>query len=148
MPQSPFYAVYNVGSYTFAPYKVIWAEQSGIFEAAVAAAGEVPLLDQRPYVPDHKIFFVEFQEAAPAYFLCGLLASSRVKEFVESHNISIQVGDIFKHMSLPAFDRTQPAHRRLAKLVERAHQEHDATARAALVDELRFKAERIIKAST
>ena len=72
MPNAPFYAVYNVGSYTFAPYKVIWAEQSGAFEAAVAAAGEVPLLGQRPYVPDHKIFFVEFWEAAPAYFLCGL----------------------------------------------------------------------------
>ena len=147
MPNAPFYAVYNVGSYTFAPYKVIWAEQSGAFEAAVAVASKVPLLGQRPYVPDHKIFFVEFQEAAPAYFLCGLLASSLVKEFVESHNISIQVGDIFKHMSLPSFDRTQRPHRRLAQLVDRAHQEHNATARAALVDKLRFEAERIIETS-
>ena len=69
MPKAPFYAVYNVGSYTFAPYKVIWAEQSGAFRAAVAVAGEVPLLGERPYVPDHKVFFVEFQEAASAYFL-------------------------------------------------------------------------------
>ena len=147
MPNAPFYAVYNVGSYTFAPYKVIWAEQSGTFEAAVATAGEVPLLGQRPYIPDHKIFFVEFQEAAPAYFLCGLLASSLVKEFVESHNISIQVGDIFKHMSVPSFDRTQQAHRRLAQLVERAHQEHDTTKRVERVGALRVEAERIIAAS-
>lgn len=146
MPNAPFYAVYNVGSYTFAPYKVIWAEQSGNFEAAVAAGGEVPLLGQRPYVPDHKIFFVEFQEAVPAYFLCGLLACSLVKEFVESHNISIQVGDIFKHMSLPSFDRTQRSHVRLAELVEQAHKEHDVTERTALVDKLRFEAEQIIKA--
>ena len=147
MPNAPFYAVYNVGSYTFAPYKVIWAEQSGSFEAAVAAGGEVPLLGQRPYVPDHKIFFVEFQKAKPAYFLCGLLACSLVKEFVESHNISIQVGDIFKHMSLPFFDHTQRSHRRLAQLVERAHGEHSAPARAALVDDLRLEAERIVAAS-
>ena len=147
MANAPFYAVYNVGSYTFAPYKVIWAEQSSAFKAAVAAAGEVPLLDQRPYVPDHKIFFVEFQAALPAYFLCGLLSSSLVKEFVESHNISIQVGDIFKHMSLPSFDPTQQAHRRLAQLVKRAHQEHDTTARVALVGELRVEAERIIETS-
>ena len=147
MTNAPFYAVYNVGSYTFAPYKVIWAEQSGTFEAAVAAAGEVPLLGQRPYVPDHKIFFVAFQKAEPAYFLCGLLASSLVKEFVESHNISIQVGDIFKHMSLPSFDRTQRTHRRLARLVERAHQQHDATARAALIAEIRSEAEQIIEAA-
>ena len=138
MTNAPFYVVYNVGSYTFAPYKVIWAEQSGTFEAAVAAAGEVPLFGQRPYVSDHKIFFVEFQKADPAHYLCGLLASSLVKEFVESHNISIQVGNIFKHMSLPSFDRTKHSHKRLAQLVERAHQEHDATVRAALVGMLVF----------
>ena len=148
MTNAPFYAVYNVGSYTFAPYKVIWAEQSGTFEAAVAAAGEVPLLGPRPYVPDHKIFFVEFQEAEPAHYLCGLLVSSLVKEFVESHNISIQVGDIFKHMSLPSFDRTKHAHKRLAQLVERAHQEHDATVRAALVGKIRVEADTIIEPST
>ena len=145
MPNAPFYAVYNVGPYTFAPYKVIWAEQSRNFKAAVAAGREVPLLGQRPYVPDHKIFFVDFQEGAPAYFLCGLLACSLVKEFVESHNISIQVGDIFKHMRLPSFDRKQGSHMRLAALVEQAHKEHDATERAVFIDELRFEAEQIIK---
>ena len=147
MTSAPFYAIYNVGSYTFAPYKVIWAEQSGAFEAAVAATGEVPLLGQRPYIPDHKIFFVDFQEAGPAYYLCGLLSAPLVKEFVESHNIAIQVGNIFKHMSLPTFDRNQQTHRRLAQLVERAHREPDAPARAALVDELRLEAEQIIDRS-
>ncbi len=114
----------------------------------MAATREVPIWGHRPYVPDHKIFFVEFQEAPLAYFLCGLLSSSLVKEFVESHNISIQVGDIFKHMSLPSFDSTQEAHRKLARLAERAHQEHDATVRVALVGELRVEAERIIEALT
>ena len=146
MPNAPFYAVYNVGYYTFAPYKVIWAEQSSNFKAAVAVRGEVPLLGQRPYVPDHKIFFVEFQESEPAYFLCGLLACPLVKEFVESHNISIQVGDIFKHMSLPCFNPAQRSNVQLAKLVEQAHNEHDSTKRAALIDKVRIKAEQIIEA--
>lgn len=148
MPNAPFYSVYNVGSYTFSPYKVIWAEQSSDFRAAVATDMEVPLLGKRPYVPDHKIFFVEFQEAAPAYYLCGLLASGVVKEFVESHNIAIQVGDIFKHMRLPHFDHTARSHRRLAKLVEDAHKEHAKTARAILVDEVRANAARIIETAT
>lgn len=29
MPSAPFYAVYNVGEYTFAPWKVIWPEMPG-----------------------------------------------------------------------------------------------------------------------
>ncbi len=144
MPNAPFYAIYNVGVYTFAPYKVIWAEQSGRFEAAVAHRGEVPVLGRRPYIPDHKIFFVDFEEADPAYYLCGLLASSLVREFVESHNVSIQVGNIFKHMRLPAFDGSEVAHRRLAELVERAHTEDEASSRAVLVGKARCEADGII----
>lgn len=145
MPTAPYYAVYNVGSYTFAPFKVVWAEQSGSFSAAVAASAEVPLVGRRPYVPDHKIFFVEFQDEQSAHFLCGLLTSSLVKEFVESHNISIQVGDIFKHMNLPAFDPNRHSHTRLAKLSKNAHAEHSAPKRATIVEQVRRDADNILE---
>lgn len=127
--------------YSFAPFKVVWAEQSGSFSAAVAASADVPLIGPRPYVPDHKIFFVEFEKETPAYFLCGLLTSSLVKEFVESHNISIQVGDIFKHMGLPQYDPANSEHKLLAKLVKKSHSQHDSKARAALVSDIRLKAD-------
>lgn len=146
MINAPYYAVYNVGAYTFSPFKVVWAEQSGSFCAAVAASASVPLLKARPYIPDHKIFFVDFDKEEPAYFLCGLLTSSLVKEFVESHNISIQVGDIFKHMNLPAFDAKQSAHKHLAELVKEAHTEHNAAARALIVGKIRVKADQILEA--
>ena len=146
MINAPYYAVYNVGSYTFAPFKVLWAEQSGSFCAAVATSAEVPLIGARPYVPDHKIFFVEFAKEEPAYFLCGLLASTLVKEFVESHNISIQVGDIFKHMSLPKFDTKNAAHRKLAKLTKAAHAENDAAARAKIIAKVRIEGDQILEA--
>ena len=145
MSTAPYYAIYNVGSYTFAPFKVVWAEQSRTFEAAVVGSKEVPLVGLRPYTPDHKVYFVEFKKASPAYFLCGLLASWLVKEFVESHNISIQVGDIFKHMRLPSFNAEFPLHRTLAGLVRRAHQEDDATARARLVESVRSTATQILE---
>lgn len=145
MPNAPYYAVYNVGTYTFAPFKVVWAEQSGNFSAAVAANADVPLVGERPYVPDHKIFFVEFDEEAPAYFLCGLLTSSAVKEFVESHNISIQVGDIFKHMSLPKYEAGNTMHSELAKLVKSAHGENSATMRTKIVSHVRKVADQIIR---
>jgi hypothetical protein len=146
IPNAPYYAVYNVGSYTFAPFKVVWAEQSGSFSAAVATCVDVPLVGLRPYVPDHKIFFVEFRKEKPAYFLCGMLTSALVKEFVESHNISIQVGDIFKHMSLPEFDVTKADHKALATLVKKAHGEHSAAGRTTLVNKIRDLADQILLA--
>lgn len=99
-----FYHIYNVGDYTFSPYKVIWAEQSGSFKAAVCANAEVPLIGKRPLVPDHKVYFVDCYSEDSAHYICGLLNSSLVRNYIESHTISIQVSNIFKHLELPKFD--------------------------------------------
>ena len=121
LKDKPYYGVYNVGDYTFAPFKVVWAEQSSKFVSAVVTEKDVPLVGSRPYVPDHKVFFVDFMVAEPAYYLCGLLNSNLVREFVESHNIAIQVGNIFKHMNLPLFEQDNEQHVELANLVKEAH---------------------------
>lgn len=120
MPNAPFYAIYNVGNYTFAPWKVVWAEQ-GKFGAAVIGAASVPLQGEKPFVPDHKLFFADFYEPAPAYYLCGLLNAASVKEYIESHNISIQLGDVFKHLTLPEFDSMNTRHIKLSDLARQTH---------------------------
>lgn len=145
MPGAPFYAVYNVGDFTFKPWKVIWAEMSGQFCAAVAGTAEVPNRGECPYVPDHKVYFVAFEEKQDAHFLCGLLNSQLVKEYVESHNISIQVGNIFKHMELPRFDKDSTNHVRLAILVEQAHQEHDSDKRRFLISAIASLADAVLE---
>lgn len=144
MSRAPFYAVYNVGSYTFAPYKVVWAEQSLRFKAAVAVSDDVPLVGQRPYVPDHKVFFVEFNDELPAYYLCGLLTSSLVREFVECHNISIQVGNVFKHMSLTPFDEQDPMHEQLAILTKSIHENPSVERRTKALKHVQEAADEIL----
>lgn len=134
---APYYAIYNVGEFTFKPWKVIWAEMSGSFCAAVAGTKDVPFQGLRPYVPDHKIFFVALDDKAAAHYLCGILNSAAVVEYVESHNVSIQIGDIFKHMQVPEFDANNVDHQQLAGLVETAHRTHDAERRAAIVTNVR-----------
>lgn len=146
MPGAPFYAVYNVGAYTFQPWKVIWPEMSTHFYAAVAGSAAVPASEARPYVPDHKIYFAGFNHKAPAYFLCGLLNTPMVREWVESHNVSIQVGDVFKHMDVPEYSSKNPRHSAFAKLVETAHVEHDSKKRAAIIQRIEKQGEIILKA--
>jgi len=121
---APYFAIYNVGHYTFAPWKVIWAEQ-GDFCAAVAGKSTVPLVGTRLFVPDHKIFFADFTDKLAALYLCGLLNSELAKEFVESHTISIQIGDIFKHMNLPAYVKDDSDHKKLVAAVDEAHNATD-----------------------
>lgn len=141
---APNYAIYNVGEFTFKPWKVIWAEMSGSFSAAVAGSADVPLVGKRPYVPDHKIFFVAMDKKSEAHYLCGLLNSKTVAQYVESHNVSIQVGDIFKHMRLPQFDPTNGDHKTLASLSKKAHTQSDARKRETIVEGVRDLADRIL----
>lgn len=146
MKGTPFFSIYNVGDYTFSPYKVIWAEITGDFAAAVVACGAVPEYGPRVFVPDHELYFADFQEPEPAYFPCGLLHSEIVKEMIEAHNVATNMGDVFKHISLPQFDLSDPAHLALSNLVKQAHGEHDATIRSRTVAKVRNAAAKLIEA--
>ncbi|MDC9591565.1 N-6 DNA methylase [Xenorhabdus sp. XENO-10] len=144
MKGAPFHAVYNVGDYTFKPWKVIWPEMSSSFYAAVAGSANVPLVGSRPYVPDHKVYFSAFDDKETAYYLCGLLNSKTVQEWIDAHNVSIQVADVFKHLDLPEFNKKDIHHTLLAKRVMAAHVEHDRDARRIIVDEIKILAEKVL----
>lgn len=144
MKGAPFYDVYNVGDYTLQPWKVIWPEMSTRFYAAVAGSYTVPVVGVRPYVPDHKVYFAGFDDKKPAHFLCGLLNTPMVREWVESHTVSIQMGDVFKHMNLPEYDATNTSHVALSKLVEKAHGEHNAMKRAQVVAQVEKDGEAVL----
>jgi hypothetical protein len=133
---APEYVIYNVGAYTFAPYKVVWAELSKSFEAAVVTNTEMPNGDKRVFVPDHKIYFADFTDKAKAYYVCALLNSSLVREYVQSHTIQIQVSNIFKHLSLPEFDPTSKGHKKLAEFCIKAHHAKNSAERVSLLAEM------------
>lgn len=143
---APFYAVYNSGSYTFAPYKVVWAELSTTFEAAVFEEESVPLVGNRPFVPDHKVYFADFTSKETAHFVCGILNSTMVREYVESHTIQIQVSNIFKHLSIPQYDNRNASHAKLAKLSQAAHAAPSKAKRQAILADMDACAEAILKA--
>lgn len=145
MQGAPYCAIYNVGDYTFKPWKVVWPEMCSHFYAAVVGSAEVPLMGTRPYVPDHKIYYVGFEHKMPAYFLCGLLNAPMVTEWIESHIISLQIGNIFKHTNVPTFDASNAQHQQLALWVEAAHQQHLAAKRAELLLQIRQLAETILQ---
>jgi len=97
-------------------------------------------------VPDHKVYYAGFNDKEPAHFLCGLLNTPMVREWVESHTVSIQMGDVFKHMNLPEYDAKNAAHVALSKLVEKSHNEHDAAKRTRLVAKVEKDGEIVLAA--
>jgi len=119
---------------------------TGDFCAAVVSSGAVPTIGKRPYIADHKLYFADFKKPEPAYYLCGLLHSEIVKEMIEAHNVATNMGDIFKHVSLPPYSASDSKHAKLVELVKTAHGQHDEKARAKTVGQVRTLAAEIIVA--
>lgn len=113
----PFYSSYNVGGYTYSPFKVVWKEICQEIEAVVI---EDP---NGSVIPDHKLVMVAFDTADPAYFLSGLLNSIPIGLFVRSYAVQTSIsGHIFDYVALPQFDAKDATHRKIALLARKCHE--------------------------
>lgn len=117
-----YWAIWNVGSYTFSPYKVAWKEVSSSFEAAVLSTATMDGLNKKIHVPDHKLMFLPCEHEDEAHYYCGVLNSELIKTFAEAISLSTSRGTrIFENLNIPKFDQSDSAHLRIASLSKNAH---------------------------
>jgi len=113
----PYWSMFNISPFTFAPWKVVWREQASTFTAAVIGAHE-----KRPVVPDHKLMMVAANSRAEANYLCAALNSAPASLAVAAYAISIQMDThILENVAVPQFEKGNRTHVRLAELSEAAH---------------------------
>jgi hypothetical protein len=121
----PFYAMYNVGPYTTAPWKVVWRRMDRRLRAAVVGQAEVPGAGLRPIVPQETCVLVAVDSADEAHYLCGLM-NSRLADFL-ARGSSVDGGKGFgtpgmlDHLNLRRFEPANPLHRELAACSREAH---------------------------
>jgi hypothetical protein len=114
---APFYSMFNVGEYTFSPHKLVWAEQG---EFGCAVVGEI---GDKPFVPDHKIMMIPFDDNEEAHYVCALANSSPFRLAVAAYSINIQQDPhIFQNVRVPAYDASSITHRKLVQLSQQAHE--------------------------
>lgn len=104
----------------------------------------MPLVGRRVYVPDHKVYFADFDDADAAYYLCGMLNSTIVREYVQSHTIQIQVSNIFKHLRLPEFNPSNTEHMKISELCRKAHAATSAAERSKKIGKTTKAAEALL----
>lgn len=131
--KAPFFSVYNVGDYTFAPFKVVWAEISRSLVAGIAHESTLGRhAHAKVVVPDHKVYFAPFDDLSCARFLCALLNSTPVRSYVDAVTEKLQVGALLDRVRLPAFDPTDEGHQHLVALSQRAADHFDEGVRGQL----------------
>jgi hypothetical protein len=115
----PFYAVYNIGSYTFRSYHVVWREQASTLQACVVSRAE----DERLIIPDHKLTILGFDSGEDAHFICALLNSSPIQSAVKAYSIQVQISThVASFIALVRFDERQGLHREIVQIGRACHE--------------------------
>ncbi|WP_456328313.1 Eco57I restriction-modification methylase domain-containing protein [Archaeoglobus sp.] len=126
---NPFYSVYDIGAYTFYPYKVAWKEISGKisgkaeFHTCVLEPIDHPILGNRTVIPDHKLMLIPLNDRNEAYYVSAILNSSIASLTVSSYTIETSIDPrVVEHIRIPKFDRNNPIHQKLSELSKKAHE--------------------------
>jgi len=114
---APFYTIFGVGDYTFAPWKVVWREVSNSINAAV-----IFFKENKCAIPDHTLVFVDCYSEEEAHFLCAVLNSAPVRMAVQAYIVLHPDPHILEHICIPQYDTSNPLHRQLSKLSKEAHE--------------------------
>jgi len=117
-----FYILDNIGTYTFAPYKVVWKEVSarmtvGGFHVAVVEPLQDKYLGENTVVPDHTVVLIPVENKDKAYYLAGILNSTII-----TFALQYAVVESISNLNIPKFDPNNDLHRRIAELSRRAHE--------------------------
>jgi type II restriction/modification system DNA methylase subunit YeeA len=122
---NPFYSVYDIGTYTFSSYKVVWKEitQKGGFACAVLCEVSNRYLGSKVPIPDHKLMLVPLASADEAYYLAGVLNSLIMRSVVTAYVSQLETGThILDYIKIPKYDLNNGLHRKIAELSRRAHE--------------------------
>lgn len=112
----PFYAVYNVGPYTFADYKVMWREVAQDLRAAVVEKGGGAVV-----VPDHTLVSVDVRTCEEAHYLCAVL-NSAPSNYIVTNYVALHPGPhVLNYIHIPSFNHKSKLHRTLASLSRQCH---------------------------
>ncbi|WP_448532441.1 hypothetical protein [Pseudothermotoga sp.] len=123
--QEAFYAIQRVGTYTFAPWKVVWTRVANDIAAAVVGHANVADKD-KPVVPIETATLVDFTDFTEAHYFCAVVNSCPWRLVIVSTVVHGTGGfgspNVLDKARIPSFDRKNPVHLRLAELSKQAHE--------------------------
>ena len=124
LERGPFYTMFGLGEYTWAPYKVVWCRLG--FKPAFAVVSTVGDEDvgEKMVVPGDHFMFIPTDNRDEAHFLCGLLNSSIYRKSmvgVAGGGKSGLSKAVVDKLELPAYTETEDS-KRIAELSVAAHE--------------------------
>jgi len=122
--RTEFYAMFGIGPYTVARYRVVWKRMAGDLVAAVVSQHKTPFGFKTVIATDTTSLFSTEHEAE-AHYLCAIVNSKPVREFIKSFSSAgrgFGAPSVMEPVGIPQFDDKDLIHRKLAALSKSLHQ--------------------------
>jgi hypothetical protein len=119
----PFYSLFGLGPYTWAPYKVVWCRLGFKPHFAVVSTVADPELGEKRVVPGDHCMFVACDDEREAHYLCALLNAAPYQRCLRDLAGGGKAGlskSVVSSLALPTWE-AEPWQERLADRSTRAH---------------------------
>lgn len=117
MEKGPFYSMFAVGEYTFAPWKVVWREVATEIDATYVSKAE-----KKPVLPDHTIVAITTKTEIEACFVSAIVNSSPYRFCVNNYIVLHPDPHVVGNVRIITFDKSSADHKAIAALSRRAHE--------------------------
>ncbi len=121
--KTSFYAMYGIGEYTFAKYRVIWKRMASRMCAVVLSTFKTEFGSKKLISTDTTAFFAVGRKDE-AHYLCAVLNSELINSYIKSFSSAgrgFGAPSVMKELDIPKFDKKNSIHKNLVDLSIRAH---------------------------
>jgi len=133
--EDPFYSMYNIGTYTFAPYKLAWRLIAKDFISCVVKPITMEYIWEKVIVPNHKLMIIGLNRLRETHYLCALCNSSISRLIVKSYVVETGLSPhIMENINIPKFNADNKIHLRLSELSQQAHSAAELGIRGRIKD--------------
>jgi N-6 DNA Methylase len=115
----PFYSMYDIGTYTFAPYRVTWMDISDVMKAVVLSGDT----GNDMILPEHGAMFAETDSEEEAHYLCAVVNSGPFNTVVTGYAVDNHLSTHpLENIRVPKFDPGDAVHAELSGISVEAHE--------------------------
>jgi len=115
--------MYGIGEYTFAKYRVVWKRMASKMTAVVLSRLRTRFGLKGAVSTDTTSFF-PVENENEAHYLCGILNSKVVDEYIRSFSSAgrgFGAPSVMNHLAIPKFNGNNRLHMKIGTISKKAH---------------------------
>lgn len=121
--RTEFYAMFGIGKYTVAQYKVVWKRMASDLVAAVISQAKTEFGWKKAIPTDTTSLFATENENE-AHYLCAIINSTPVRKFIKSYSSAgrgFGAPSVMENVGIAKFKKGDKTHKKLSELSKKLH---------------------------